>query len=391
MNNIVTIRKILVKLFCSSVFALILLASVGLQGVLAQNGPLSLAEVLTGLQSQSGGFSLSEKNSFITGEINKRGVTFRLSEEIESELRRAGAGTALVSAVRIKTTSATPTRVVNPNAPPIVEFDKIWVDYNVVEKNQKGMRVHAKFTLKNLKDEPLKLTVRVQKENGDPLKTSNTEYANKGGQLAVFSSLKPGYISAIFQDQSVFIPYSEFNITPGQHELKLDADIIYPDGDMVKHLTLYPFTFTKPGSTPTTSVPTSPASVKLEKIWFTFNEKVNGVTGMTVHTKTNVYNLKDKPIQVAVGVETESGTKIEGVNMRSSTGQLTGYYNIVPKFDSTILNDARVFIPYSEINILGGVHNLRVHVDVIDPATNLNLHVGYENFRFTKPNPREVY
>ncbi len=391
------IRHIALKSILSLACAFVLVTSFSLQTAYAQKGQLSLAEVLTGLQSKSGGFSLAEKNSIITNDIQKRGITFRLSTEIESELRRAGASTALINAVRSKTASNTePTRVTNPNAPPIVEFDTAWVDYNVTEGGETGMRIHTKFTLRNLKDIPLELTVRIQKEDGDTLTSNNSEYRNKGGQLAVFRPIKAGFANAVYQDYDIFIPYNAFNIPPGKYDLKLDADIIYPDGDLLKHLTLYPFTFTQPGKTTPTPANNSNStpSGKVEKMWIDYNVTQGGQKGMMVHTKMTLYNLLGEKIQLAIGVEKADGVKVyarQGSKYRSSTGQLSFYVDLVPKYEPTLFNDVSVFIPYSEIALAAGNHDLRIHADIIQTDSDLNVHINYFPFAFKSSSNGNYY
>ncbi|MFV0388268.1 MAG: hypothetical protein ACK5NT_05905 [Pyrinomonadaceae bacterium] len=364
------------RYFVCFVLALTLVTSTSLNSF-GQNGPLGLAEVLTGLQSRSGGLSIAEKNEFITAQINKRGITFRVTTDIEGELRRAGAGDALIAAAKKKsgTTTTAPSR--NPNA--VVEFGEAWVNYDVTEDGMRGMRVHTKFTLRNMLNEDLELTMRVMRKDGDPLKTPTAKYQNNAGQLAVFKALRPAYVNAVFNDISVFIPYSEIKIEPGKHRLQVDADIIYPDGEMVKHLTLYDFEFTQP-ETKTAATP----SIKLDKIWIDYNVTRDGKSGMVVHTKTDVNNLMGENIQFAVGIETADGKSVNGKTMRSSTGTLVNYVDAVPKYNATTFNDVSMFIPYDEIQLPKGKHKLRVHVDILKPGSDFNLHVGYYNFEFSR-------
>ncbi|MGI8670354.1 MAG: hypothetical protein ACR2J3_11005 [Aridibacter sp.] len=389
------IRHITLKSILSLACAFVLAMSFSLQTAYAQTGPLSLAEVLTGLQSKSGGFTLAEKNSFITGQIQKRGITFRLSTEIESELTRAGASPTLINAVRSKTANnTTPKRVTNPNA--VVEFDTAWVDYNVTVEGEKGMVVHTKFTLRNLKDIPLELTVRIQKEDGDVLSSSNSTYRNKGGQLAVFRPIKAGFANAVYQDYDVFIPYNAFTISPGKYDLKLDADIIYPDGDLLKHLTLYPFTFTQPGKTTPTPANNSNStpSGNVEKMWIDYNVTQDGQKGMLVHTKMTLYNLMGEEIQLVIGVEKADGTKVyarQGSKYRSTDGQLAFYIDLVPKYEPTLFNDVSVFIPYNEIVLAAGNHDLRIHADIIQTDSDLNVHINYFPFTFKSNSTGNYY
>ncbi len=88
------------------VFSVILFLLVTSQINFAQTDtPLTLAQILTGLQSQSSGMTLARKNTKIIGDIKKRGVSFTLIPQIESSLREAGASDALIQAIREKTSS----------------------------------------------------------------------------------------------------------------------------------------------------------------------------------------------------------------------------------------------------------------------------------------------
>ena len=104
----------------------------------AQNDPLTLAAVLTALQSKSGGLTLAQKNTFVTKRVEERGVTFRLTAEIEKELRTAGASTALINAIRLNSPRANPTPTpCKTGTTPSVKFDRLWVDYKVTEDDRK--------------------------------------------------------------------------------------------------------------------------------------------------------------------------------------------------------------------------------------------------------------
>lgn len=386
------VKSMILKSILSLVFTLILALSFSVQGVYAQSNPLSLAEVLTGLQAKTGGFSLAEKNEFITGEIKTRGITFPLSSEIENELKRAGANLALINAVRTTTRNTSPTRIINPNAPPIIEFEKTWVDYNAVVGGEKGMRVYSKFTLRNLKDIPLSLTVRIQKEDGDILRSNNSTYRNKGGQLAVFRPIKAGYDNAVYKDYDVFIPYKAFTVDPGKYNLKLDADIIYPDGELLKHLTLYPFLFTQPEKTPTSTNTKSGAI--LDEMWVDYNVTQNGQKGMLVHTRMTVNGFLNQTIQFALGVEKTDGTKVLARSSspnRSKVGQLVFYKDLRPQYDSAKFNDIQVFVPYNEIVLPAGNYNLRLHADVLKAGTELDVHLKYYPFTFRSTGSNNNY
>lgn len=129
-------------------------------------------------------------------------------------------------------------------AVPRVEHDKIWVDHDVKENGKMGMRVHAKFTTYNMKGVDSHLAVYFAYRNGEKLTTTNKSYASTDGQVAVFRPIKPEYDPAVYNDASVFIPYTELRLGKGKYDLKLTASIIYGKGGLIQHLEDYDFDYT---------------------------------------------------------------------------------------------------------------------------------------------------
>ena len=117
-----------------------------------------------------------------------------------------------------------------------VTFDKLWIDYNVTENGKEGMRIHVKFTALNLKDVDCFVAIYFEKKSGEKISGTNSEYRSKGGQLAVYKSLKPAYKEAVYDDLKIFMPYSEIKLGKGKFDLVMDANIILKNGDQVKHL-----------------------------------------------------------------------------------------------------------------------------------------------------------
>jgi uncharacterized protein YxeA len=124
-------------------------------------------------------------------------------------------------------------------------FENMWVDYDVTESGKKGMRIHLKFSAINMKGVDAYAAVYFQKKNGEKIEGVSTAYRSKSGQLAVYKSLKPGYDEAVYKDLQLFMPYSEINTGTGKFNLKMKAEIIYPSGDLIKHLKDYDFLFTR--------------------------------------------------------------------------------------------------------------------------------------------------
>ncbi len=137
-------------------------------------------------------------------------------------------------------TPATPTPTPNTNSDVKTSFDRVWVDYNVTEKERKGMRIHVKFSVKNLKGVNSDVAVYFQKKDGTSLTSSDSDFS-RNGNTAIFSPLKPAYDDAVYNDVQLFMPYDELNLKRGRHDLKMDIDLIYKNGDIIEHLTFNEF------------------------------------------------------------------------------------------------------------------------------------------------------
>src|SRR5690606_41792442 len=64
---------------------------------------------------------------------------------------------------------------------------------------------------------------------GTPLPAKPGEYRDVNGNLAAFRSLKPKYDATEYRDLELFLPYDEFKLAKGRHDLKMDVDLL--DGE----------------------------------------------------------------------------------------------------------------------------------------------------------------
>jgi hypothetical protein len=122
-------------------------------------------------------------------------------------------------------------------------LEKLWIDYNATEAGKKGMLIHVNFTAFNLKEVDCYMAVYFEKKNGEKIEGLSTGYRSKSGQLAVYKSIKPAYPEAVYSDLQLFMPYSEIKLGKGRFDLKLDANLILKNGDMIKHLKDHEFWF----------------------------------------------------------------------------------------------------------------------------------------------------
>lgn len=148
------------------------------------------------------------------------------------------------------TPTDSPTPEDSPEEPPKsdsdkADFDRIWVDYNVTEKGRPGMRIHVDCTVKNMKGVSSYLALYFQKKDGEKLVTNSQGFRSENGHVALFKSLKPAYDPAVYEDSQFFMPYDELNLKRGKYDLQIDVDLIYENGEMAQHMTLYDFEYEK--------------------------------------------------------------------------------------------------------------------------------------------------
>jgi hypothetical protein len=125
------------------------------------------------------------------------------------------------------------------------QFDRLWVDYNVTEKGRLGMRIHLDCSVKEMKGVSSYLALYFQKKDGEKLLTNTQGFRSENGQVALFKSLKPAYDPAVYMDSQFFMPYDELNLKRGKYDLQIDVDLIYENGDLAEHMTLYDFEYEK--------------------------------------------------------------------------------------------------------------------------------------------------
>jgi len=124
-------------------------------------------------------------------------------------------------------------------------FEKAWVDYNIKEGGENGMRIHVKFDVHNMEGVDCYLIVYFQEEDGTNLTTSDPTYGSSDGRVAVKKLLTPGYKDTTYKDLTVFMPYSELNLTKGKYNLKMDIDVAGKDETLIQHLGYHEFEYEK--------------------------------------------------------------------------------------------------------------------------------------------------
>lgn len=94
---------------------------------------------------------------------------------------------------------------------PNARLERMWVEHNVVKEGKKGMRIHAKFAINNLKNKRCMMIAWFYHKNGDVLKDLDQSYYTPSGQVSAYSYFTPTYDRATVTDLGIFIPYDQLH------------------------------------------------------------------------------------------------------------------------------------------------------------------------------------
>lgn len=102
---------------------------------------------------------------------------------------------------------------------PVAVFQNVWLEHHVVENGVKGMRIHAKFVVKNRFNIECRLIPFFASKGGASLNQPNNE-------VLASVSLRPRYDSSEYADKTVFVPYKKFNfLQRGVYELRVHLGV----------------------------------------------------------------------------------------------------------------------------------------------------------------------
>ncbi len=131
---------------------------------------------------------------------------------------------------------------------PRARFDTLWVTYDITQDGIRGMMIHVKFTVYELKDVDAYVAVYFEYDDdrGGRVRDKNKLYMSSGGDVAAYKLIKPGYPETDFNDLQIFMPYEELDLKSGKYDLMMIVNLIYPSGTMIQHFDDHPFQYTKP-------------------------------------------------------------------------------------------------------------------------------------------------
>ena len=236
---------------------------------------------------------------------------------------------------------------------------EVWVNHNVENEGEMGLRIHAKFEINGMLNRRGTIQAFFYDLNGEPLKDSNDNFCTEDGSVTCGDQFQPSYENAIYNDFSLFIPYEELHLNKS---CSLLCDVYISDGNnwVAKSSQIkinYEYYRPKPK-----------IEAQIEKTWLDYDVQLeNGEIGLLIHTTFVVNGLLDVTNQCNAYFYLENGEALKDFNDNYCTngGSVCAGGEYTPNYENCRYNDFQLFIPYEELHVTGS-GNLMYDVSVFN-------------------------
>lgn len=113
-----------------------------------------------------------------------------------------------------------------------------------------------------------------------------------------------------------------------------------------------------------------PAEAEVSRITTEHNVYRNGAKGMYIAVSFDVSGMKGKTGEAIAYFYFEDGTKLKDYNRSyyTTSGNVCASTTYSPRYDESTYTDLRIFIPYNELHLASGRHDLKAYVAIFDNA-----------------------
>lgn len=135
----------------------------------------------------------------------------------------------------------------------------------------------------------------------------------------------------------------------------------------------------------TTDTPKAVPKAYIQKVWVDHNQYQDSVKGMLIHVKFNIHNFKDNKGRVVAYFYTKNGDPLKDTNgsYKTTSGNISASRNFQPDYLKAIYNDYRFFMPYKELHMARGKHNLKFCIRIFKTNPWASLSDKSDWFHFT--------
>jgi len=251
---------------------------------------------------------------------------------------------------------------------------------SVSHENTQWVRLNASVVLDNLVGKDVRLQARFYFADGTPLRDFDTHYRASDGLVMSENKVTPKYPRTQVPDMQVWIPIQQLHLSPGRHQL-MGSLTVWSAGRALASRSTQVFSV---GGT--SGVPALRASAAVQNTWVTHNQRVGRQLGLLVHSRLTISGMQNRPVSVVAWFWSANGQILRDFDRTyaAANGQVSASINVTPKFPVANFPDCAIFIPYDQLHLARGTHNLTVKVGVFSGATCLGQQATMSPFQVTR-------
>ncbi len=290
----------------------------------------------------------------------------------------------------------------NKAAEPSAILQKMWIVYDATENGRPGMMMHVAFTVYNMKNITGFMNIYFKYTDGQPNSfvgdtiTKDQYHTIPSGILFTKTPIRPINEVTVYDDVESFIPYDEFKLDPGEHELTINVFIVSKAATTIALLKQYDILFTETDDSRSANkqvavvksrpIPTTGPRATFDSLWVEFDVKESEQLGMRIHFKFVAFDMKDTQSSVAIYFlyNTTGGGTLKDKNQKflSGSGDVAVYLDITPGFTTAYFDDLPVFMPYAELDLAPGNYHLLMDTKLIYRQGGLISNFVYQGFSY---------
>lgn len=114
-----------------------------------------------------------------------------------------------------------------------VTFKKIWLEHNVTQNGEMGMKVHVSFDISGMKGQKCSAIAYFDHPKGSGVRDTNGRYCTTSGTVCTSTEFVPNWPTTIYHDLTLFIPNNELHLLSGKRTYYARVFIQAPNGNFL--------------------------------------------------------------------------------------------------------------------------------------------------------------
>ncbi|MBN1418240.1 MAG: hypothetical protein JXP34_05650 [Planctomycetes bacterium] len=242
------------------------------------------------------------------------------------------------------------------------------------------VRILADIMLDDLLGQDVRLQARFSFTDGTPLRDFDGRYRSPEGLAMAESRVVPKYQRTKVTDMEVRIPVSQLHLADGSFSLFAAMSII-AGGRTLASANSHGFSLGA-GVPPAPIIPMA----TFENVWVTHNHTFMGEAGLVVHARLTIGACPNRPVTIAAWFWGTAGQPLMDFDnlFRAANGQVSAWVTPTPLYPVATFPDLQVFLPYHQLHLIPGTHDLSVSLSAHLEGRAIGGHPARTPFRVVR-------